>query len=162
MYQVPHNMVAQPAMRVLFTVSIAISLLLVQTLQPAPLARAAQGIVSNTNDSGSGSLRQALLDANAATGADVITFNLQTGSTILLASPLPPIYDDVLLAGPGAEQLTISGNHQFRIFTVLGGVVTFSGLTLRDGKAQGGAGGDWPGRRHAMFPTGGAGRGAKM
>jgi hypothetical protein len=31
--------------------------------------------VINTNDSGAGSLRQAIMDANASAGADVIAFN---------------------------------------------------------------------------------------
>ena len=32
--------------------------------------------VTNTNDSGAGSLRQAILDANATAGADEIRFNI--------------------------------------------------------------------------------------
>jgi hypothetical protein len=32
--------------------------------------------VTNTNDSGAGSLRQAIIDANANPGADIIGFNL--------------------------------------------------------------------------------------
>jgi hypothetical protein len=150
-----HTRSAHPAVRVLFTITLTAALLFTQAAQPAPTARAAQFTVSNTNDAGAGSLRQALLDANAAAGADVITFDLPTGSTILLASPLPPIYDDLLLAGPGAEQLTLSGNNQFRIFTILNGTVTISGLTLRDGKAQGGAGG-------AATAAGGGGGGAGL
>ena len=49
--------------------------------------------VTNTNDSGSGSLRQAILDANAAGGADTIAFNI-VGSgvhTIAPATELPAI-----------------------------------------------------------------------
>src|SRR5215471_6308886 len=33
-------------------------------------------VVTNTNDSGAGSLRQAILDANANAGADTINFNI--------------------------------------------------------------------------------------
>jgi len=36
--------------------------------------------VLNTNDSGPGSLRQAILDANAATGSSQIIFNIGSGS----------------------------------------------------------------------------------
>ena len=54
---------------------------------------AATFTVTNTNDSGPGSLRQAILDANANSGPDTIAFNI-TGSgvhTISPASALPAI-----------------------------------------------------------------------
>ncbi|HEX7773202.1 MAG TPA: hypothetical protein VF435_12325 [Pyrinomonadaceae bacterium] len=38
-------------------------------------------VVTNANDSGPGSLRQAILDANANPGADVINFNI-TGPSL--------------------------------------------------------------------------------
>jgi uncharacterized protein (TIGR03437 family) len=56
-------------------------------------------IVSNTNDSGPGSLRQALLDANAAPGLDAIAFNISGTTTITPASALPEITDAVTLDG---------------------------------------------------------------
>jgi hypothetical protein len=64
--------------------------------------------VKNTNDSGAGSLRQAILDANATAGADVINFNVPgTGvHTIAPATELPAISDPVTIDGysqPGAE-----------------------------------------------------------
>jgi hypothetical protein len=40
----------------------------------APAAEAATFTVTNTNDSGAGSLRQAIEDANADTAADTIVF----------------------------------------------------------------------------------------
>ena len=69
--------------------------------------------VTTTADSGPGSLRQAILDANATPGADVIEFNIPTtdpgftasrpvGSqwwVIELASPLPTITDSVEIRG---------------------------------------------------------------
>ena len=50
-------------------------------------------VVINTNDAGSGSLRQALLDANATAGIDSINFNIPgTGPfTITPLSPLPTV-----------------------------------------------------------------------
>ncbi len=57
--------------------------------------------VTTTNDSGAGSLRQAILDANAAGGADTIAFNI-TGSavhTIALATALPAITSPVTING---------------------------------------------------------------
>lgn len=61
-------------------------------------------VVTNTNDSGAGSLRQAILDANAALGADVITFSIGSGGakTITPATALPTI----------TEAVTIDGNSQ--------------------------------------------------
>ena len=44
-------------------------------------------VVTNTADSGAGSLRQAILDANANSGADVINFNI-TGTGVHTISPL--------------------------------------------------------------------------
>lgn len=54
--------------------------------------------VTNTNDNGAGSLRQAILDANANAGADTITFNIGTDyQTINLTSVLPQITGTVTL-----------------------------------------------------------------
>lgn len=66
------------------------------------LASAAQTITaSNTNDSGPGSLRQAILDANASPGLQTIDFNIPGAGvrTINLASPLPDITDPVVIDG---------------------------------------------------------------
>ena len=58
-------------------------------------------VVTNTNDSGAGSLRQAIFNANTNTGADIITFNIAgTGiKTINLLSALPTITDAVTING---------------------------------------------------------------
>jgi parallel beta-helix repeat protein len=63
--------------------------------------QAATLIVSNTGDSGAGSLRQAILDANATNGLDTITFQIPGGGpyTITPASALPSITDAVLIDG---------------------------------------------------------------
>lgn len=56
--------------------------------------------VTNINDSGVGSLRQAILDANANAGTDTIVFNIGTGfQTIKPLTPLPVITDPVILDG---------------------------------------------------------------
>jgi hypothetical protein len=62
---------------------------------------AATFVVSTANDSGAGSLRQAILDANANPGADTISFNL-SGTlpiTIDLASALPAVTEPVVVDG---------------------------------------------------------------
>ncbi len=75
------------------------------------LAGAAMGTtytVTSTADSGAGTLRQAILDANASLGLDTIAFNI-TGSgvhTITPATPLPPITDAATIDGytqPGSS-----------------------------------------------------------
>jgi hypothetical protein len=57
--------------------------------------------VTNVNDSGAGSLRQAILDANGSAGADTIEFAIAGGGvhTIALASSLPAITDAVTIDG---------------------------------------------------------------
>ena len=65
-------------------------LLAVSLLFPCA-ARATVLNVTSTNDSGSGSLRQAILDANALIGADEIRFNLGANKTITLANKLPTL-----------------------------------------------------------------------
>jgi hypothetical protein len=67
--------------------------------------------VTNTNDSGAGSLRQAILDANANGGPDTIEFNIPGSGvhTISPATVLPPITDIAVLDGytqPGASPNT--------------------------------------------------------
>jgi CSLREA domain-containing protein len=82
--------------------------------------------VSNDSDSGAGSLRQAVTDANASTALDDVLFNLTLPSTITLSSRLPnPIAGGALnLLGSqtGADRITISGNsaHQLFSFTAPG------------------------------------------
>src|SRR5712692_1943934 len=67
--------------------------------------------VTNTNDSGPGSLRDAILSANGTPGADTITFNIPgTGThTITPLSALPFITDPVTIDGytqPGSSANT--------------------------------------------------------
>ncbi|MBL8865320.1 MAG: hypothetical protein JNK93_07125, partial [Planctomycetia bacterium] len=94
--------------------------------------------VSNLNDSGAGSLRDAIASANSAAGADTINFQAGLTGTITLASQLT-ITDTTgatTITGPGAERIGVSGNNATRIFQVNGGVTAnFSGLTLRNGSA---------------------------
>jgi len=59
-------------------------------------------LVTNTADSGTGSLRQAIIDSNAATsGANTIDFNIsgQGAQTIAPRSALPAITQSVLIDG---------------------------------------------------------------
>src|SRR4051794_13939532 len=60
-------------------------------------AQAATFTVTNTNESGAGSLRQAILNANGNPGADLIDFKIPGGGvhTIFVKSNLPTITDPV-------------------------------------------------------------------
>jgi hypothetical protein len=60
-------------------------------LRAGGYAQAATFTVLNTNDSGAGSLRQAITSANAAAGADTIAFDIPGAGvhTITFASTLP-------------------------------------------------------------------------
>src|SRR5262249_51194626 len=95
--------------------------------------------VLNLADSGAGSLRQAVLDANAAPGADTIAFAGGLSGTVTLSSGEMSITDAVTIGGPGASQLTVSGNHLSRVFRISGSTtdVAISGLTIADGLATG-------------------------
>jgi hypothetical protein len=56
--------------------------------------------VSSTADSGLGSFRQAILDANATAGTDTIRFQISSGTqTIALSNALPAITDGVVIDG---------------------------------------------------------------
>ncbi len=96
--------------------------------------------VSNTNDSGSGSLRNAIATANSG---DTITFSLPNPSTITLASTLSICNSQTLtIMGPGASQVAISGNSAVQVLNVCGGVtLTLSGVTIEKGSAFGSLGG---------------------
>ena len=74
--------------------------------------------VTNTNDSGAGSLRQAITDANASPGLDTITFSIGGSGphTITLSSSLPSITDPVIIDGEsepdfaGTPVVVLDGN----------------------------------------------------
>ena len=90
--------------------------------------------VTNTNDSGPGSLRQALADAN---DGDTIDFTV-TG-TIGLTSDELEVNSSISISGPGANSLAVSNVTvtPFRVFhLMLGHTVTIQSLTISGGYAQ--------------------------
>src|SRR5882757_892563 len=112
----------------------AIGLLLYAVALPV---HAATITVTNTNDSGVGSLRQALVDTN---DGDTIDFAV-TGTIGLTGGEL--LVNKVLtISGPGAENLAVNGNAKSTVFHVAPGkTVTFSGLTIINGYTTGSGGG---------------------
>jgi hypothetical protein len=103
--------------------------------------------VTNTLDNGLGSLRQALIDANSLAGTDSIIFDTSVFNklqTITLASGNLLISDNVRVAGPGANLLTISGNNISQVIQLRGTKlldVSISGLTITKGNSKYSAGG---------------------
>jgi len=89
-------------------------------------------VVTTTADSGPGSLRQALLDANATTAA-TITFDptiFATPQIINLSSNLPTIIRSVTIDGPDTVRVTINaGNVDGRRVLAVQGTIA---VTLRD------------------------------
>jgi len=86
--------------------------------------------VTNLNDSGPGSLRQAIADAPAGG-----TIDFAVTGTIVLTSGQLVITNDLTVNGPGAPNLTISQNQSSRICLVSNGIVNLSGLTIANGRA---------------------------
>ena len=104
--------------------AIAVLLLAATTMS----AHAATITVTNTNDSGPGSLRQALAVAH---DGDRITFAVS--GTITLTSGGLGVFKNVTISGPGADQLSIDGNQSPTqpVFSV-SAIATISGLTIRN------------------------------
>ena len=107
---------------------------LVVTVAPA---RAATFTVANLSDSGPGSFRQAILDANAALGPDTITFAPGLTGRITLESPGDPnVTDELTIQGPGAGVITVSAGISGRVLIVSPGwPIRVSGLTFTGGSA---------------------------
>lgn len=96
--------------------------------------------VTNLLDSGAGSLRAAVVAANANPGADTIDFAM-TG-TIALTSGQLDITDSVTINGPGAGALTVSGNDASRVLNITGApTVTIANLTVANGLTSDSPGG---------------------
>ena len=96
---------------------------------PIRTAHAQTRIVNNTNDSGAGSLRQAILDA---IDGDVIDATGISGTLTLLSELY--IDNNLTINGPGASNLTVSGNNAVRVFYIAGKSVTINDLTVANGR----------------------------
>lgn len=144
------------------TLAVLALLVLALAVGPVPSAQAATFTVTKTTDSADGacnadcSLREAIIAANAAAGAD--TINVPPGTYLLTLNMAGQedasaegdldITDDVTLTGAGASTTVVDGNgsiledHVFQIkgpakatisgFTVRGGNATFAGAGTRD------------------------------
>ncbi len=116
---------------------------LLAALALAAPAGAATFTVDTLDDSGDGSLRSAIDDANATPEEDRIVFEEDMDETLKLESPLPTITSPVSVRGPGPSKLTLSGDDSTGILTIslpTIGQVRVSELSMRGGlAADGGA-----------------------
>jgi len=96
------------------------------------ITSAADQVVTNNNDSGAGSLRQAIADVGSG---EEITF--AADYTITLSSKLT-IGRSMTITGSGVGQTIIDGNNSVLCFDVTGGIVnvTISGLTIQNGSGS--------------------------
>ena len=136
----PHSAVARLARRPFATLALALggllsaigSTLVVGVVVPNPVSAATYTVTSNADDGSPGTLRHAVIEANASPGADVISVG-EVG-TITLTSALPDITDELTIAGPGAQLATLDGGG-FQVFRIAASretqvPLTVSGLTL--------------------------------
>lgn len=89
------------------------------------------------------SLREAIAAATAASGNDdLIRFSalFDTPQTITLGGDRLFIDESMTIQGPGADLLSISGNGVSGVFGTQSGLITLSGLTVRDGYSSDGGG----------------------
>ncbi|WP_193199215.1 DUF4347 domain-containing protein [Nostoc sp. MG11] len=103
-------------------------------------------LVTNTNNSGAGSLREAIINANNALGVDTILFDTTgifgdaTPDMITLTSGQLNVTEEVIIQGTGTNKLTISGNNASRVFNAS------ASLTINDLKiTRGNAGSNYGG-----------------
>lgn len=90
-------------------------------------------LVSSSNDSGVGTLRDII--NNACPGATITFAPFLTGTLTLTGGELV-INKSLTINGPGASVLAISGNHLGRVFHIIpgaGNTVNISNLTIKDG-----------------------------
>ena len=111
-----------------------------------------QFVVTNLEEAGSGSLRQAIEDANARSGADEIIFDeslsggkitFDGGEVIDISGERSigsvEITDSLTITGLGASELTVSGGNDIPVFVVSDGSnntidVEINGLTITEGR----------------------------
>ena len=154
-----HTTIARTLARgIRLSVVAAVAVLLAGLLAVTQPVRAYTHVVTNSNDSGEGSLRLAIYDANYSPGPDTITFAAATnGIPIVLAGAANEDFNDsgdldilngggdLTIQGNGASNTIIDGGGVDRVFHVCPGgcanTVIFNGVTIQNGKIVDGLGG---------------------
>jgi predicted outer membrane repeat protein len=93
--------------------------------------------VTNANDAGPGSLRDAVADVPP--GGPVVFDPSLFGQTITVSSPIVIDHGAALLGPPG-NTVKLSGGGTSQILSITGGPVTLANLTLEDGYSEGNGG----------------------
>jgi hypothetical protein len=127
----------RPLALLMCAAALAASLMVVVLASPA---RADTLTVTNTRDSGAGTLRRAISIANGEGSVfDTITFSPGGRGTITLASPLTitdTANQGLTIDGGSAADVTISGNDRVQVFEVSSGAnLTLANLTVANGNA---------------------------
>lgn len=90
-------------------------------------------VVSNLNNSGVGSLRQAISDAGSTDG-DTVTFAPNVVGTIVLTSGELVLDKSLTIQGPASVPIIVSGNNASRVFRITSAsTVSISSLTISNG-----------------------------
>lgn len=119
---------------------------------PVAFMAAPSGVWATTyNVTTASQLTTAINSVNAGAGGDTIVL----GGNITLGGVLPSLSKDVTIDG---SNFSLSGANSYRILSVLGGQVTVQNISLINGKATGGRGGDG-GASNGAYTTGGGGGG---
>src|SRR5262249_22554172 len=98
--------------------------------------------VTSLADSGPGTLRAAILTADAGKLSDKFTINFAVTGTIALQSPLPDLSISFAIRGPGASSLTGEGAAGASFSSAIvavdaGQTASLAGLTIANGNAGG-------------------------
>jgi Right handed beta helix region/Calx-beta domain len=111
----------------------------------AGVSPASTYLVTNLNDNGPGSLRDAILQANVGVSYDLIAFQPGLAGSITLTSGAMSISESVAIQGPGAGLITIDANLQSRVFDVFNPAsdiaVSLVGMTVTGGSVASSGGG---------------------
>ena len=104
---------SDPCFKGRYTIRVCILVWLALHLSFPTQTLAATITVTNTNDNGPGSLRQALRDAH-----DGDTINFAVTGTLTLTSGGLPVNKSLTISGPGKDQLSIDGNQASLVFGI--------------------------------------------
>src|SRR5262249_32812355 len=98
--------------------------------------------VTSLADTGAGTLRAAILAADAGSHSDKFAINVPVSGTIDLLSPLPDLDNNIAIQGPGTSSLTVERAIGYSLTPAIvtvdaGPPPSLSGLTIANGNHGG-------------------------